>query len=80
MKEKSCVWSLRKFRAKSEMANPTLSDQFCEKDETIKLALQIKLDDHNPTIASYQTSIISLGGKPPRTTSSLELRLSEWEQ
>ena len=62
------------------MANSSLSDQFCEKDETIKLVLQIKLDDHNPTIASHQTSIICLGGKTPRTTSSLELRLSEWEQ
>ena len=45
-------------------------------------ALHFQLDDHIPTMASYQTSTISLGVQPPpmavsRTTSSLELRLRE---
>ena len=45
-------------------------------------ALHFQLDDHIPTMASYQTSTISLGVQPPpmavcRTTSSLELRLSD---
>ena len=45
-------------------------------------ALHFQLYDHIPTIASYQTSIISLGVQPlptamSRTTSSLELRLSD---
>ena len=45
-------------------------------------ALHFQLDDHIPTMASYQTSTISLGVQPPPmavspTTSSLELRLSD---
>ena len=45
-------------------------------------ALHFQLDDHIPTMASCQPSIISLGVKPPpmavsRMTSSLELRLSD---
>ena len=42
-------------------------------------APHFQLDDHIPTMVSFQTSIISLGVQPPpmavsRTTSSLELR------
>ena len=45
-------------------------------------ALHFQLDDHIPTMASCQTSVISLGVQPPpmavsRTTSGLELRLSD---
>ena len=54
--------------------------QFCEKDETTSVPLPTR--HHIPTMASYQTSIISLRVQPPlvavsRTTSSLELRLSD---
>ena len=53
--------------------------QFCEKDKTTSVHFQ--LSDHIPTMASYQTAIISLGVQLPpmavsRTTSNLELRLS----
>ena len=64
-------------RVKSEMANHV---NFARR---MRLpALLFQLGDHIPTMASYQTSIISLGVQPPPMTlswanTSLELRLSD---
>ena len=76
MKKESYIWSIGECRVKSEMAN------YVNFARRMRLpALHFQLDDHIPTMASYQTFIISLGVKPPPmagswTTSSLELRLS----
>ena len=64
-------------RVKSEMAN------YVNFARRMRLpALLFQLGDHIPTMASYQTSIISLGVQPPPMTlswanTSLELRLSD---
>lgn len=74
--KESHIWSISECRVKSEMAN------YVNFARRMRLpALHFQLDDHIPTMASYQTSIISLGVQPPqkavsRTTSSLELRLA----
>ena len=71
------MWSIGECRVKSEMAS------YVNFARRMRLpALHFQLDDHIPTMASYQTSIISLGVQPPplavsRTTFSLELRLSD---
>ena len=77
MRKESYVWSISECRVKSEMAN------YVNFARRMRLpALHFQLDDHIPTMASYQTFIISLGVQPPpmavnRTTSSLELRSSD---
>ena len=74
--KESHIWSISECRVKSEMAN------YVNFARRMRLpALHFQLDDHIPTMASYQTSIISPGVQPPpmavsRKTSSLELRLS----
>ena len=77
MRKGSFIWSIDECRVKSEMAN------YVNFARRVRLpALHFQLHDHIPTMASYQTSIISLGVQPPpmavsRTTSSLELRLRD---
>ena len=74
--KESHIWSISECHVKSKMANCV---NFARR---MRLpALHFQLDDHIPTMASYQTSTISLGVQPPpkdvsRTTSSLELRLA----
>ena len=74
--KESHIWSISECRVKSEMAN------YVNFARRMRLpALHFQLDDHIPTMASYQTSIISPGVQPPpmavsRKTFSLELRLS----
>ena len=74
--KESHIWSISECRVKSEMAN------YVNFARRMRLpSLHFQLDDHIPTMASYQTSIISPGVQPPpmavsRTTSSLKLRLA----
>ena len=77
MRKESYIWSISECCVESEMAN------YVNFARRMRLpVLHFQLDDQIPTTASYQTSIISLGVQPPpmavsRTTSSLELRLSD---
>ena len=74
--KESHICSISECRVKSEMAN------YVNFARRMRLqALHFQLSDHIPTMASYQTSIISPGVQPPpmavsRKTFSLELRLS----
>ena len=76
--ERRAIYGLiSECRVKSEMAN------YVNFARRMRLpALLFQLGDHIQTMASYQTSIISLGVQPPPMTlswanTSLELRLSD---
>ena len=69
MRKESHIWSVREGRVKSEMANCV---NFARR---MRLpALHFQLDDHIPTMASYQTSKISLGVQPPLSGDSEAIR------
>ena len=71
VRKESYVWSISECRVKSEMAN------YVNFARRMRLpALHFQLDDHIPTTASYQTSIISLGVQPPPMAVSQRLPAS----
>ena len=63
MRKESHIWSISEYRVKSEMAN------YVNFARRMRLpALYFQLGDHIPTsatMASYQTSFLSLGVQPP---------------
>ena len=60
MRKESFIWSIGECHVKSEIAN------YVNFARRMRLpALYFQLGDHIPTVASYQTSIISLGVQPP---------------
>ena len=63
MRKESHIWSISEYRDKSEMAN------YVNFARRMRLpALYFQLGDHIPTsatMASYQTSFLSLGVQPP---------------
>ena len=59
MRKESHIWNVSEYRVKSEMAN------YVNFARRMRLpASHFQLGDHIPTMASYQTSIISLGVQP----------------
>ena len=60
MRKESFIWSIGDCRIKSEMANHVNSARRMR-----LLALHFQLDDHIPTIASYQASITPTDGREP---------------
>ena len=78
VRKESFIWNIGECHVKSEIAN------YVNFARRMRLpALYFQLGDHIPTVASYQTSIISLGVQPPPMAvnwkfSSLELRLSDY--
>ena len=60
VRKESFIWSIGECHIKSEIAN------YVNFARRMRLpALYFQLGDHIPTVASYQTSIISLGVQPP---------------
>ena len=60
MRKESYIWSIGECRGEREMAN------YVNFARRMRLpALHFQLDDHIPTMATYQSSIISLGSATP---------------